>query len=91
MVSGVIKWMIVITTFSYPVIDIIPMEGFGLWARIVIHLVSLALLVVVFFRLVELLSSWGVFSNVYVLIALGLISSVGVVATLLAEATSITC
>ena len=90
-ISGMVKWGIIITTFAYPVIDIIPMEGFGLWVRIGIHLLSLAAFVAFFFRLVEMLAGWGVFSNVYVMVAIGLISSVGLLATILTEATNVAC
>ena len=89
--SNSVKMLLIISTFSYPVIDIIPMEGFGLWIRICIHLASLAALGAVLFLLVQLLIQMGIFSNIYILVAIGLVSSAGLVSTVLAEATNISC
>ena len=90
-ISTTVRQGLVITTFAYPVIDIIPMEGFGLWIRMAIHLASLALTGALMYLLVEMLIQMGVFSNVYVLIAVGVISSAGLVSTILAQATEISC
>ena len=90
-ISTTVKQAIIITTFAYPVIDIIPLQGFGLWIRLAIHLASLSAMGAVMFFLVELLIQMGVFSNVYVLIAVGVISSAGLVSTILAQATEISC
>ena len=91
MVSTGVKWMLIMASFSYPVIDIIPMEGFGLWVRIVIHLLALAALTAILWRLFELLLAMGAFSNVYAMIAMGLVSSAGLVSTIVAEAANIAC
>ena len=91
MVSTSVKWMLIMASFSYPVIDIIPMEGFGLWVRIVIHLLALVVLAAILWRLFEMLLAMGVFSNVYAMIALGVIGSAGLVSTIVAELGSIAC
>ena len=90
-VSSAVKWGIIITTFSYPVVDIIPVEGFGLWIRLAIHVLSTGAIVAVMVRLVDLLAQMGVFSNVYILIAAGILTSVGLVSTILASAADIKC
>ena len=89
--SSAVRWGLIITTFSYPVVDIIPMEGFGLWVRLAIHVISIGAVVAVMFRVVELLVQMGVLSNVYILIAVGILSSVGLVSTILAKATDVSC
>ena len=91
MVSTGVKWILIMASFSYPVIDIIPMEGFGLWVRIVIHLVAFGCLAALLWRLFEMLIAMGVFSNVYAMIALGALGSAGLVSTIVAEVADIAC
>ena len=71
--------LLVISTFSYPIINIIPAEGFGLWFRILVHGVSLLLLAILVSRLLEWASRNGLLSNPYLLVAMSLIGSIGLI------------
>ena len=89
--SSAVTFVIILATFSYPAIDIIPTEGFGLWVRVAIHVMALFGFVVALVRLLEMAIQMGVFSNVYLLIALGLISSAGLISNIVANVANIGC
>ena len=77
--ADVVKLLLNITTFNYAVIQLIPSEGFGLWVKVFIHSLSTAFNLYAGKQLIELLLRAGVFSNPYALVALGVLSSIGLV------------
>lgn len=85
------KFLLILATFSYPAIDIIPTEGFGLWLRISIHIMSVLAWATAIFRLLELAIQAGAFSNVYLLIAIGLITSAGLISNIVARVADVGC
>ena len=78
----VTKMFLTVTTFFYPVVQIIPTEGFGLWIKLGIHAASTVLSIMGAARLVGFLLRSGVLSNPYALVALGIIGAIGFVSTL---------
>ena len=76
------KMFLTVTTFAYPVVMVIPSEGFGLWIKLAIHAVSTLLTLVGVGKLVGFLMRSGVLSNPYALVALGIMGVVGFVSTL---------
>ena len=75
--------MLSMTILKYGIIDLIPNAGFGLWFKTVIHLVAALIHVGLVSVLVGFAVRAGVFSNIHLMVALGLISAFAVVATLL--------
>ena len=91
MMSEGVTFLIILATFSYPVIDIIPTEGFGLWIRLVIHILGVLGLLVVGVQLLEWAIRAGVFSNVYLLIAIGIVSSAGLLSNIVVKTGGFQC
>lgn len=78
-----VRWLIILTTFSYEVIQLIPTGGFGGWFKILIHLVGVFLTGLLAQAGVRFAIQAGVFSNIYMMgMVLG-ISTVGIVSTAL--------
>ena len=75
---GIVKFMLSMTILKYGIIDLIPNVGFGLWFKNVIHLVGFAVRA-------------GVFSNIHLMVALGLISAFAIVSTLLDAGGALSC
>ncbi len=90
MVSAV-RWLIILTTFNYDVVQLIPTGGFGGWFKMLIHLVGVFLTGAVMNALVRFGIQAGVFSNVYVMGAIGVVSVIGIGATALNAGGAFSC
>ena len=83
--------MLSMTILKYGIIDLIPNVGFGLWFKNVIHLVAALIHVGLVSVLVGFAVRAGVFSNIHLMVALGLISAFAVVSTLLDAGGALSC
>ena len=82
-IVNIVKFLISIGILKYGIIDSIPSEGFGLWFKTAVHLAATLIHVGLISMLLGFAVRAGVFSNVYLLGALGIISVLGIVATVL--------
>ena len=89
--SSAVKTGIIITTFAYPITQTIPAEGFGIWILMAIHAGSMAAFVALIFLLLDTPFILALLSNIYVLIAVGVLSSIGIISTIVAEAGNLAC
>ena len=71
--------LLVTSTFAYPIINIIPMERFGLWFRILVHALGIFFTLMLVSKLLEWAGRNGVMSNPYLLVALGAVGSIGLI------------
>ena len=85
------KFMLSMTILKYGIIDLIPNVGFGLWFKNVIHLVAALIHIGLVSVLVGFAVRAGVFSNIHLMVALGLISAFAVVSTLLDAGGALSC
>ena len=88
---GAVKTLISVTILKYGLVDSIPNEGFGMWVKVVIHLIATFIHSAGLNMLVRFAIQAGVFSNVYIMGAIGLISAFGIVATLLNAGGAFSC
>ena len=88
---GIVKFMLSMTILKYGIIDLIPNVGFGLWFKNVIHLVAALIHIGLVSVLVGFAVRAGVFSNIHLMVALGLISAFAVVSTLLDAGGALSC
>ncbi len=88
---GIVKFMLSMTILKYGIIDMIPNIGFGLWFKNVIHLVAALIHVGLVSVLVGFAVRAGVFSNIHLMVALGVISTFAVVSTLLDAGGALSC
>ena len=80
---NIVKFMISIGILKYGIIDSIPSEGFGLWFKTAVHLAATLIHVALISLLLGFAVRAGVFSNVYLLAAVGIIGALGIVTTVL--------
>ena len=83
--------MLSMTILKYGIIDLIPNMGFGLWFNTVIHLVAALIHIGLVSVLVGFAVRAGVFQNIYLMVALGLISAFAIVSTLLNAGGAFAC
>ena len=88
---GIVKFMLSLTILKYGIIDLIPNAGFGLWFKTVIHLVATLIHIGLMSVLVGFAVRAGVFSNIHLMVALGLISALAIVSTLLDAGGLLSC
>ena len=88
---AIVKFLLSMTILKYGIIDLIPSVGFGLWFKTVIHLTAALIHVGLVSVLVGFAVRAGVFSNIHLMVALGLISAFAVVATLLSAGGALSC
>ena len=88
---AIVKFMLSMTILKYGIIDLIPNAGFGQWFKTVIHLVAALIHVGLLSVLVGFAVRAGVFSNVHLMVALGLISAFAIVSTLLSAGGAFAC
>ena len=88
---NIVKFLISVTILKYGIIDSIPNEGFGLWFKTVVHLAATLIHVGFIGMLLGFAVRAGVFSNVYLLGAVGIISVLGIVATALNAGGAFSC
>ena len=89
--SDVTKMALSVMTFNYPVIQLFPSEGFGLWIKLIIHAVSTCGSYLILSRLVQFLIKAGVLGNPYILAGLGVMSAVGIISTFANGAGALAC
>lgn len=87
----IVKFLIALTVLKYGVIDLISSAGFGLWFKIAVHLVGFLLNIALVNVLVRFAIQAGVFSNIYIMAAIGLMSIIGIVATMLNAGGAFSC
>ena len=88
---AIVKFMLSITILKYGIIDLIPNTGFGLWFKTVIHMVATLIHIGLVSVLVGFAIKAGVFSNIHLMVALGLISAFAIVSTLLDAGGALSC
>lgn len=79
----IVKALLSLTILHYDVVQLISTDGFGGWFKILIHMVGAYLSISLMSRLVAFAIRAGVFSNVYIMGAIGLVSVLGIAATAL--------
>ena len=89
--SSMVHFTASLAILNYDLVNAIPNAGFGWWAKVGIHAIGTLLTLLFADRLVKLLIIAGMFSNIYLLVALGLVSAVGFGATLLNALGGLTC
>ncbi len=87
----IVKFLLAVTVLKYGVIDLISSDGFGLWFKTAVHLVGGFMNIALVSILVRFAIQAGVFSNIYIMAALGLMSVVGIVSTLLNAGGAFSC
>ena len=88
---SIVKFLLALTILKYGIIDLIPNMGFGLWFKTVIHLVAALIHIGLLSVLVGFAVRAGVFSNIHLMVALGLISAFAIVSTLLSAGGALSC
>ena len=88
---SLVKTIITLSIVNYDLVNLLPTEGFGNWLRIIIHSIGALITLALFARLTEIAIRAGVFSNIYMLAVLGLVSVGGIVATLLNAGGAFSC
>ena len=88
---SIVKFLIALTVLKYGVIDLISSDGFGLWFKTAVHLVGGLMNIALVSILVRFAIQAGVFSNIYLMAALGLMSVIGIVASLLNAGGAFSC
>ncbi len=86
-----LRWGAIIATFSYPMLSELPEEGFGLWVRIIINLGSLASVIFLGYHGLEIAMRAGVFGNVYLLVALGVLGSITILGNIIQGGAKFAC
>ena len=89
--ADVTKMTLSLMTFNYPVVQIIPTEGFGLWVKLIIHALGVLGTYLILSKLVTFLVQSGVFTNPYILAALGIMAGLGIVGTIANGAGGLAC
>ena len=80
---GIVKALLSLTILHYEVVQIISTDGFGGWFKILIHMAGAYISISLMSHLVAFAIRAGVFSNVYIMGAVGLVSLLGIAATAL--------
>ena len=88
---AIVKFLLSMTILKYGIIDLIPSVGFGLWFKNVIHLVATLIHIGLISVLVGFAVRAGVFTNIYLMVGLGLISAFAIVSTLLDAGGALSC
>ena len=89
--ADVTKMTLSLMTFNYPVVQIIPTDGFGLWVKLVIHAMGILGAYYVLSKLVTFMVGAGILSNPYALAALGVVTGLSIVATIANGAGALGC
>ena len=87
----VTKMSLSLMTFNYPVVQIIPSEGFGLWVKLIIHALGILGAYYVLSKLVAFMVGAGILSNPYALGALGILAGLSIVGTIANGAGALAC
>ena len=77
------KMLIGMVFLEYEVINLLPVDGFGNWFRLAIHLIGAAINITLIGILVRFAVQAGIFNNPQLLVLIGVISLFGFSATLL--------
>jgi len=89
--ASAVKFLISAGILNYGLITLIPNEGFGLWFKMIVNLAAAFVHIGILSSLVGFAIRAGVFSNVYLMVGIGLISAFGIVATLLNAGGAFSC
>ena len=81
--SGAISVIVGYATFSYSVVDIIPSDGWAGWVKTLIYLIGSLVTLAALVQVVGFVVSSGILQSQSMLIALGVIGSVGAAANFL--------